>query len=80
MCPPCQGFSSANSKRDESDPRNELPRIAANLVVKMDPKSVFMEEVPDVLNQKRYPGLIPKLRATFGSRGYDVQQEVQSSL
>lgn len=50
MSPPCQGFSTANTKRAKDfsgDPRNDLCFEAARLIIEMKPQAIFLENVPD---------------------------------
>ena len=46
--PPCQGMSTAG-KKDKNDPRNNLITYAINLIKKIKPKYVFIENVPQQL-------------------------------
>jgi len=61
--PPCQGMSNAG-KKDKNDPRNELVTYAINIILKLKPKYVFLENVPQQLktfvNYKDRKILIPK--------------------
>ena len=43
--PPCQGMSLAG-KRDKHDPRNQLITYAVNIIKKIKPKYIFLENVP----------------------------------
>ena len=71
MCPPCQAFSARNLQENKSeDPKNLLPLISARLVVKMRPKSVFMEEVVQCRR------LAAELVDIFSNAGYDVSHTV----
>lgn len=44
--PPCQGFSTANTKRDDDDPRNDLCFEMARLIVETMPLTMVLENVP----------------------------------
>ena len=46
--PPCQGMSTAG-KKDKNDPRNNLIIYTINLIKKIKPKYVFIENVPQQL-------------------------------
>lgn len=71
MCPPCQAFSKRNLTEDkEFDAKNELPFIAARLVAKMKPKSIFMEEVAQCET------IAPKISKIFEKAGYEVQYTI----
>lgn len=47
--PPCQGFSTANQRRIIDDPRNELYKYFLEMVKKIGPKFVVMENVKGML-------------------------------
>lgn len=47
--PPCQGFSRAG-RRDVMDPRNSLIFEFARLILEVRPKTMVMENVPDIVN------------------------------
>lgn len=47
--PPCQGFSSAG-KREIMDPRNSLVFEYARLICELQPKTMCMENVPQIVN------------------------------
>lgn len=47
--PPCQGFSRAG-RRDVMDPRNSLVFEFARLILEIRPKSMVMENVPDIIS------------------------------
>ncbi len=55
--PPCQGFSTSNSKRHVMDPRNSLVLDFARLVVEMKPKTVVFENVPGILDMVTPEGI-----------------------
>ena len=46
--PPCQGMSNAG-KKDKNDPRNYLITYAIEMIKKIKPKYVFIENVPQQL-------------------------------
>jgi DNA (cytosine-5)-methyltransferase 1 len=54
---PCQGFSSANRKRNEHDPRNSLVFEFIRLVLELQPKTMALENVPEMLNMVTPEGL-----------------------
>jgi len=54
--PPCQGFSTAG-KRNVMDPRNSLVFDFARLVLEIDPKTMCMENVPNMLNMTTPEGV-----------------------
>lgn len=48
--PPCQGFSTANAKKDRNDSRNQLVFEFARLVCEIRPQTMVMENVPNIVN------------------------------
>lgn len=70
--PPCQGMSPAG-KKDPSDPRNQLITSAVDMILKLRPKYVLLENVmQQLITQIRYEDqlmLIPEyLRLRLGRR------------
>lgn len=55
--PPCQGFSTNNSKRNVMDPRNGLVLEFAKLIVEMKPKTMLFENVPGILDMVTPEGI-----------------------
>lgn len=65
-CPPCQGFSSMrtlNGKRKIDDGRNDLIFDFLRLVKELKPKTVMMENVPGLLEDKRMKKFKKELEA-----------------
>lgn len=60
--PPCQGYSRANAKRGPHDPRNELVFEWARLILELQAKSLWMENVPGVMTEVTHDG-VPVLDA-----------------
>ncbi|MFA5186474.1 MAG: DNA cytosine methyltransferase [Patescibacteria group bacterium] len=56
--PPCQGFSRANTKRSCMDPRNSLVFDFARLVLEMYPKTMCLENVPELVNMTTPEGVM----------------------
>lgn len=54
--PPCQGFS-RSGKRDVMDPRNSLVFEFARLVLEIQPKTICMENVPDIVRMVTPEGI-----------------------
>lgn len=55
--PPCQGFSRANAGRSCMDPRNSLVFEFTRLVLEIEPITMVMENVPDILNMDTPEGI-----------------------
>lgn len=55
--PPCQGFSTANPNRDETDERNVLAFEYARLITELNPKAIALEEVPEFVNFETPEGI-----------------------
>lgn len=56
--PPCQGFSRGNVNRNCMDPRNSLVFDWARLVLEMQPKTLCMENVPDMVEMTTPEGVL----------------------
>lgn len=50
--PPCQSFSSANTKKKPDDPRTYLTFDFARLICEVRPKSIVMENVPQIATHR----------------------------
>jgi DNA (cytosine-5)-methyltransferase 1 len=74
---PCQGFSVAGI-RSENDPRNSLYYKMFELVRKVQPKVVVMENVLGLLTMKNGEGeyLIDKICSLYESIGYTIDYRV----
>lgn len=74
-CPPCQGFSrvrTLNGGYTITDERNELIFEFLRLVRTLKPKTVMLENVPGLADDKR----IEKFTKELSSLGYDSQHQV----
>lgn len=56
--PPCQGFSRANVNRNCMDPRNSLVFDWARLVLEIQPKTICMENVPEMVKMTTPEGVL----------------------
>lgn len=74
-CPPCQGFSTVrtlNKGPSVSDPRNDLVFEFLRFVKGLMPRTVMMENVPGLMNDKR----LLALRSQLEDLGYKTRVEV----
>lgn len=80
--PPCQGFSLAG-RRDPKDKRNMLPWQFLDLVEKLDPKAVVLENVSGIRqNFKKHNADSPfeQLRIALSDIGYVVQPVLLNAM
>jgi DNA (cytosine-5)-methyltransferase 1 len=64
-CPPCQGYSRVRRRNRNSaveDPRNSLVEVFGRLVTELEPKTVMMENVPGLEQDRQFGTLIGLLR------------------
>lgn len=66
--PPCQGHSNLNNKTRREDPRNLLYITAVALGVGLHAKSIVMENVPEVVNDKS--DVVNTAKALLKASGY----------
>jgi DNA (cytosine-5)-methyltransferase 1 len=74
-CPPCQGFSTLvtkNGKRRIDDPRNKLIYDFLRFVEGLVPKTIMMENVPDLAKTMRFKRFCKRLR----DLGYRVEYRI----
>ena len=74
-CPPCQGFSrlpDKNRRRRLADPRNRLIDDMLRLIESLRPKTVMIENVPNLSKYSRYANFKRRLREL----GYNVTDAV----
>ena len=67
--PPCQGHSNLNNKTRREDPRNLLYITAVALGVGLRAKSIVMENVPEVVNDKS--DVVNTAKALLKASGYE---------
>jgi DNA (cytosine-5)-methyltransferase 1 len=67
--PPCQGHSNLNNKTRREDPRNLLYITAVALGVGLRAKSILMENVPEVVNDKS--DVVNTAKALLKASGYE---------
>jgi len=74
-CPPCQGFSrlrTRNGKHEIRDDRNDLIYEFQRLVLELFPKHVMLENVPHLINDKRFLNFTNSLKEA----GYSIKSDV----
>lgn len=80
--PPCQGFSKANKNRSVMDPRNSLVFEFARLVTEIAPKTMVMENVPQVATMLTPEG-VPVIHAfarILADGGFSTWDALKASL
>lgn len=79
-CAPCQGFSSHRKKHwnEQDDIRNSLIMAFANIVKKIDPDVIIMENVPEFLSQ-RYWGYFSAAKKSYEEQGYIVKEAIYNA-
>ena len=79
-CAPCQGFSSHRKKHwnEADDIRNSLVIAFANIVHRLQPDVILIENVPEFLSQK-YWNYFNAARQIFLEDGYHVKQSIYNA-
>lgn len=79
--PPCQGFSMAG-KRDVMDPRNTLVFEFARLVLELQPATMVMENVPNILRMVTPAGVpvVDALCRVLSDGGFSTYDALRKSL
>lgn len=72
--PPCQGHSNLNNHTRREDPRNLLYQSVVAAAVALSAKAVVIENVPEIVNDKR--GIIRTAKTLFEKAGYAVDMGV----
>jgi DNA (cytosine-5)-methyltransferase 1 len=71
-CVPCQTFSSLARNAAPRDPRNRLVLRVAAIAERLQPRAVVMENVPQLMEDRRFHLLVGKLR----KMGYGIWHDV----
>lgn len=79
-CAPCQGFSSHRKKHwnEEDDVRNSLVMAFAEIVKKVQPDVIIMENVPEFLS-KRYWRYFSAAKKCYEDNGYIVKGTIYNA-
>lgn len=79
-CAPCQGFSSHRKKHwnEEDDVRNSLIMAFAEIVKKVQPDVIIMENVPEFLS-KRYWRYFSAAKKCYEENGYIVKGTIYNA-
>jgi DNA (cytosine-5)-methyltransferase 1 len=75
-CPPCQGFSTLRTRNGASvnrDRRNNLVREMLRFAGEFQPKTIMMENVPNLVRQKPFKELCRGLRKLGYHLNFDVK-------
>lgn len=76
-CSPCQGFSRLRKgKSADNDPRNQLVFEFLRLVKGLLPKTIFMENVPGLINTERGQKVFYPVKKELEKLGYNVDYAV----
>ena len=79
-CAPCQGFSSHRKKHwnEEDDVRNSLIMAFAEIVKKVQPEVIIMENVPEFLST-RYWKYFSAAKKSYEESGYIVKETIYNA-
>ena len=79
-CAPCQGFTSHRKRywTEEDDGRNTLILAFAEIVKKISPDAIVMENVPEFLS-KKYWQYFSTAKTKYESYGYTVKQSIYNA-
>jgi len=76
-CSPCQGFSRLRKGRTgDNDPRNQLVYEFLRLVKGLYPKTIFMENVPGLINTERGIKIFEQVEKELKRLGYQIDYKI----
>lgn len=76
-CAPCQGFSSHRKKDPRQDPRNGLLAAFAEIILRLQPEVIVMENVPEMLSSKHWPHF-DEWHSRLTEDGYTVKMAIHN--
>lgn len=76
-CSPCQGFSRLRKgESGNNDPRNQLVFEFLRLVRGLMPKTIFMENVPGLINTERGLKIFTPVKSDLEKLGYHIDYDI----
>lgn len=79
-CAPCQGFTSHRKKHwsEGEDERNDLVLSFAEIVKRLNPDAILMENVPEFLSEKYWKYFFGA-KTSYEEQGYIVKQQIYNA-
>ena len=80
-CAPCQGFTSHRKRHwseNDDDIRNNLVNVFAEIVERINPDAIVMENVPEFLS-KKYWKYFSSAKKSYEKNGYVVKQRIYNA-